>query len=61
MQVSVSLDEKEIRRAIADYVEKQTRVSIQPGDVKVEVKSKQNYRSEWEVAAIRCEFTASGT
>lgn len=58
MRVAVSLQEQEIKQAIADYVHTRSGVAIRPDAVTVEVKSKQNFKSEWEQAAIRCEFTA---
>lgn len=58
MRAKVELSEPEIRAAIASYVADRTGVTIQEGEIVIEVKSKQNYRSEWEKAAIRCEFDA---
>jgi tetrahydromethanopterin S-methyltransferase subunit A len=58
MKVDVKLDEDEIKQAIADYIDKKAGVIIDAEQVIVEVKSKQNYRSEWEHAAIRAEFTS---
>jgi hypothetical protein len=57
--VNCTLSETEIREAIRDYIAKSTGVSIFPADVRIQVKSKQNYKSEWEEAAFRAEFAAS--
>lgn len=58
MQVKVSLSELEIKDAIARYIAENVGVKIEASAVVIEVKSKQNFKSEWEQAAIRCEFTA---
>lgn len=58
MQAKVELHQSDIQEAIRDYIENHLRLSIPKDDIKVEVKSKQNYRSEWEEAAIRCSFSA---
>lgn len=55
MRISVSLDEKEIRIAIAQYIANKTGGAFQPkfDYLPIETKSKQNYRSVWEQADIR--------
>lgn len=58
MLVKVSLNENEIKIAIARYIADSTRVTILPNDIRIEVKSAQNYKAEWETAKIRCEFEA---
>jgi len=58
MQIKISMVEIEVRRAIADYIALHYGVHVNPDDLVIEVKSKQNYKSEWENAAIRLETTA---
>lgn len=58
MQAKIKPTEEEIRQAVKAYIESQTGISIAANEINIEVKSKQNYRSEWEQAAIRAEFEA---
>lgn len=58
MNVNVKMDEAEIRQAIVEFIEKRTGVSVMPSRVIIEVKSSQNYKSEWEIAKFRCNFSA---
>lgn len=53
MIIKVELDEKEIMKAIAEYISRKTNVEVSSKSLCVEVKSKQNFKSEWEKAAIR--------
>jgi hypothetical protein len=53
MNLKVELTEAEIMLAIAAWIEAQTGVAVPVKGLFVETKSKQNYKSEWEVAAIR--------
>ena len=56
MKVQIIIDEKDLRALILDHLQSQLGESaglITPSDVNIEVKSKQNYKSEWEKAAIR--------
>ncbi len=49
--ITIELDEKTIRQVLADYInEKLGSLRVDPTSVKLLVKSKQNYRSEWEEA-----------
>jgi len=58
MKVKISLNEKEIQEAIAKFIFDKFGVGVRAEDLYIETKSKQNYRSEWEKAAIRvdCEI-----
>jgi hypothetical protein len=58
MQAKVSITEAEILQAIKAYIESQTGISVPANEIRIEVKSAQNYKSEWEKAHIRCEFEA---
>lgn len=53
MIIKVALTQPEIMQAIAEYISRKTNVDVAPSELRVEVKSTQNYRSEWENAAIR--------
>jgi hypothetical protein len=55
MKISVHLTEEDIRRIISTYIVENFGVNIPPDKLDIEVKSKQNYKSEWESAAIRLE------
>jgi hypothetical protein len=51
--IKVALTEAEVMKAIAEYISRKTNVDVSPSALFVEVKSKQNFKSEWEKAAIR--------
>jgi hypothetical protein len=53
MIVQIELTELEIRSALADFVADRLGIEFTPEELPIETKSKQNYRSEWETAAIR--------
>ncbi len=53
MIVKIEMVESEILRAIAEYISRTYGVTIEASQLNVEVKSKQNYKSEWEAASIR--------
>lgn len=55
MIVQFKMSETEIREALASHLTAICGLTIDPAKIKIEVKSKQNYRSEWEEAAIRLE------
>lgn len=56
--ISVEIDETKLREIIADYFENQG-FNIKPENLNIQVKSKQNYKAEWEQAAFRCTGTKS--
>lgn len=54
MKVSIEIDEAAVRALIFKHVQEMlVGAELVPEDVKIEVKSKQNYQSEWEPAAFR--------
>ena len=58
MKAKIELTEDDIRCAISNHISSALGLQINPTDVAIEVKSKQNYKSEWEQASIRCSFEA---
>lgn len=54
MKIQVELTEKELRELVYTYIANQfIGADISADDVRIEVKSKQNYKSEWEEASFR--------
>lgn len=54
MKIAVEIDEKELRLLVVAQIQRiMGDVDVKPEDVKIEVKSKQNFRSEWEPADFR--------
>jgi hypothetical protein len=55
MKLKIDLSEDDIRVAVKEYVEHIYGMTIGPGKatLTIEVKSKQNYKSEWENASYR--------
>lgn len=56
MDIQVVLSESDVRRLIKDEVERLTGQSVAVAEIKIEVKSKHNFRSEWETANFRAEY-----
>lgn len=56
MHVTIELNEEALRRLVLKEIREKLNLSITElieSDVNIEVKSKQNYKSEWEKAAFR--------
>ena len=54
MKIRIEIDEQTLRGLVyAHLMEQLGSVNVEQDDIKIEVKSKQNYRSEWEAAAFR--------
>jgi hypothetical protein len=57
MRIRIEIDEKTMRDLINGYLKSVLgNVSFSENDVKILVKSKQNYKSEWESAAFKAEL-----
>lgn len=56
MKVKLTLTEEELKELIQDAFDIKTNQCIKVDDIKIMVKSKQNYKSEWEVASFKAEY-----
>lgn len=56
MNLGVELTEKDIKQLIKSYLETQLNREIDDSEISIEVKSKQNYKSEWESAQFRATY-----
>lgn len=60
MKIAIEIDEKVIRDLVFKHIaEKLGDVDLNPADVKIEVKSTQNWKAEWETAAFRARVEKS--
>ncbi len=63
MKIEITLSESDLRTLVLSYLEGAIGPSasgkLKPEDVLIEVKSKQNYKSEWEPAAWRARIEAN--
>lgn len=54
MKIHIEIDEKELARLVANRIyELMPDAGIKEVDIKIQVKSKQNYKAEWESASFR--------
>ena len=53
MKLQVDLTKNELHAALVRYIEAELGIDIADCDLRIEVKSKQNYKSEWEEAEYR--------
>ena len=54
MKIRIEIDADKLRRLVSDYIESVAGdIPFSANDVRIEVKSRQNYRSEWESADFR--------
>ena len=57
MNLTIQLDEKDLKQLVCDELQRKLGdITIDASKVTIEVKSKQNYKSEWESAAFRATF-----
>lgn len=56
MKLTFEINQKELRKIIADYIA--DRINMRPDDdlIYIQVKSQQNYKSEWETADFRAKY-----
>ncbi len=53
MKIDIEIGEEDLKKLIIEHLEEILKVSLSIDDVRIEVKSKQNYKSEWESASFR--------
>lgn len=57
MKINLSYDSKMIQELIAKDIESKISADISASDIKIKVRSKQNYREkEWENGELKCEL-----
>ena len=53
-KINIEVDETTLRRLVLHYLAEQLGdAGLTEKDITIEVKSKQNYKSDWEIAAFR--------
>lgn len=58
-KIYVEIDETTLRKLVLDHLSDQLQCDLEEKDVTIEVKSKQNYKSEWEKAEFRARVERS--
>lgn len=59
MKIALSYDVNQIKQLIVDDIDRKIGVVIDPADVKIKVRSKQNYReNEFEFGELKCDLEA---
>lgn len=56
MRVKIEITEQELKAMIVNRIAEYTGTVVDPLNVKILVKSKQNYKSEWEIADFRATY-----
>jgi len=57
VKIAITIDEQELKKLIVRELEdKLGEVKVDIKDISIQVKSKQNYKSEWEEAEFKAEF-----
>ena len=54
--ITIEINEKTLILLLKKYLEEQTGQPVDMQKLKIEVKSTQNYKAEWEVAKIRGKY-----
>jgi hypothetical protein len=58
-KIKIEIDETTLRQLVINHLCGILNAEINPNEVSIEVKSKQNYKSEWEDAAFRAVISKS--
>lgn len=53
MKIHIEIGEADLTRLVLNFLSDKLNETLTEKDVIIEVKSKQNYKSEWEVASFR--------
>ena len=56
MKITVELTEKDLVDLVVKEISNRTNSNVSANDVRIETRSKQNYKSEWENAAFRARY-----
>lgn len=58
-RIAIEVNEKTLRKLVLEHLRALVGAHLAEEDVKIEVKSKQNYRSDWEPAEFRAKIEVS--
>ena len=53
----IEISESELKALVQKEICAKTGQEVSMSDIKIQVKSKQNYKSEWETAAFKAEYS----
>lgn len=56
MTIRVELTTEDLKRLVAEDIQKRVNTEVNPKDIRIETKSTQNYKAEWETAVFRAVF-----
>ncbi len=56
MKINIEITEKELKQLILDEFEDKTGQQLDSDRIRIMVKSKQNYKSEWESASFKATY-----
>lgn len=56
MKVTIVIDHEDLRKLVLKHLQEMVEVPLEKGNVRIEVKSKQNYKAEWEEAELRAVY-----
>lgn len=59
MQIRIKIEEADLKGLVAQLISEKTGAIVDPENVKIEVKSKQNYRSKWEESNFRAVYLST--
>lgn len=58
MKATITLTRGDIEKIVQEHFAKKTGLSIDPAQLHIYVKSKQNWKSEWEEADFKVEYNS---
>lgn len=61
MTINIELTEADVKQLVLKHLSTLLEFELTDKDVKIEVKSRQNYKSEWEEAAFRARVVRLAT
>ena len=53
MKVTIYITKEELKKLVINHIEQKLQGDFDPNHIKIETKSTQNYKSEWESADFR--------
>ena len=57
MQINIELTEHDLKRLVKKYIEDKTGQKVGDGQILIQTKSAQNYKSEWETANFKATYS----